>query len=128
MQAIFTRYLPATRHMPERIQATTEGFNRSTPLPEGKKGDDLGVHLEAMRAMAKFFKMQGVVTIGETPVGLVFVFLGKWDEYYVPERIPQGAKTGSDADGNPIYSQVYLDDEGNITEILGPLTPEDDLI
>ena len=90
MQAIFTRYLPATRHMPERIQATTEGFNRSTPLPEGKKGDDLDVHLEAMRAMAKFFKMQGVVTIGETPVGLVFVFLGKWCEYDVnlPEEVP----------------------------------------
>lgn len=128
MQAIFTRYLPATRTLPRRIQATTDGFNRATPLPDDKEGDDLDVHLEAMRAMAKFFKMQGVVTIGETPVGLVFVFLGKWDEYYVPERIPQGAQTGSDANGNPIYSQVYLDDEGNITEILGPWAPEDNLI
>lgn len=124
MQAIFTKHLPATATLPDRIRTSIRGFSRIT---EVSSDADFEVHLSLMRATALLFNMTGEVAVANQPGGCVFVFLdGR--TFSVPERVIEFAPAGTDANGEPMFDKVYRDSEGNVTENLGPWTPEDDLI
>lgn len=73
MQAIQTRFLPATHNRGARVKATTES-GASVTVPYDYEGTDAS-HAKAVRELCTKLGWHGTLVSGGTRHGMVFVFV-----------------------------------------------------
>ena len=132
-----------TTHTSEKIQVTYGAFEHTSSIPPSMKNANkkemAKLHLKLVRQLCDLLDLTGQLLCGATPNGYAFIVVPENSPLPIypiietptlpeTERVIELAPVGSDANGEPMFNKVYLADEGNITEILRPLTPEDDLI
>jgi hypothetical protein len=83
MQAIQTKYLPASRYMPSRIKATCDRGSITIPYPHELSGDE--VHREAVRKLVAKFILEDEKEFA-TPASQ-----NTWGRAFISGSLPDGS-------------------------------------